>query len=127
MITVDELSLIKEEPVRIKLQAREIEKIQGFVEVFIEGTGYEIKFVPEKMSKPHVTRLPPPPPRHDDEGSDDEEDEDLLGSEDERPRGANNREKESKTMKKTVTGDNHSGRQMGVAGITVMASNKIIR
>lgn len=53
--------------------------------------------------------------------------EDLLGSEDERPRGANNREKESKTMKKIVTGDNHSGRQMGVAGITVMASNKIIR
>lgn len=70
VITVDELSLIKEEPVRIKLQAREIEKIQGFVEVFIEGTGYEIKFVPEKMSKPHVTRPPPPPPRHDDEGSD---------------------------------------------------------
>lgn len=33
VITVDELSLIKDEAIRVKIQAREIDKIRGFVEI----------------------------------------------------------------------------------------------
>lgn len=84
---VDELSLIKEEPIRVKVQAREIDKIRGFVEVFMDGVGYDIKFVPERQAiKSQVAaNPPPPPPKRDEEGSG--EDEDLLGFEDEEPRG----------------------------------------
>lgn len=63
VVTVDELSVIKEEPVRIKLQAREIDKVKGYAEIFIEGVGYEIRFAPEKLAKPQHTRPPPPPPK----------------------------------------------------------------
>lgn len=82
VVTVDELSLIKDEAVRVKIKAREIEKIRGFVEIFIEGVGYEIKFVPEKgIEKGKQTYPPPPPPRQDREDSEEEEEEDLLGGE----------------------------------------------
>lgn len=47
VIVVDELSLIREGPVRVKLRAREIDKIRGNVEVFIEDQGVNFKFVPE--------------------------------------------------------------------------------
>lgn len=85
VVVVDELSLIKEDAIRVKLQARENDKIRGFVEVFIEKVGYEIRFVPMKPMKAQISGPPPAPPRQEDEGS--EDDEDLLGSEDDQPRG----------------------------------------
>ena len=50
VICVDELSLIKDGPVRAKINARDISKIRGFVEIFIEKAGYEIRFLPEDSS-----------------------------------------------------------------------------
>lgn len=47
VVCVDEVSLIKDEPVRVKPSVRDISKIRGYVEVFIGKTGYEIRFVPE--------------------------------------------------------------------------------
>ena len=51
VIVVDEVSLIKEGLIIVKLQARDISKLRGFLEVFILGVGYEIKITP-KASKP---------------------------------------------------------------------------
>ncbi|RLM73876.1 uncharacterized protein C2845_PM15G13380 [Panicum miliaceum] len=63
VIVVDELSLIREGPVRVKLNGRDISKIRGFVQVFINKVGYEIRFVPEesggrlqKMGPPNAQR-----------------------------------------------------------------------
>lgn len=62
VLVVDELSLIKDDVVRVKIQARDIEKIRGIVEIFIEGVGYDIRFVPEKSTgKSNAANQPPPP------------------------------------------------------------------
>lgn len=112
VIVVDELSLIKEEPIRVKIQAREIDKIRGFVEVFIEGIGYEIKFVPERHAiKTAVIPPPPPPPKRDAEGSDDEEEEDLLGSEEDDQRGGDRESHRDKSSELRRGGSNTSGRK----------------
>jgi hypothetical protein len=79
VVVVDEVSLIKVGPARVKIRARDIEKVRGFVEVFIEGEGVDIKFVPE-MTKKKTTKETQPEHDHktDDEGCGDEEEEDDL-------------------------------------------------
>jgi hypothetical protein len=79
VVVVDEVSLIKVGPARVKIRARDIEKVRGFVEVFIEGEGVDIKFVPE-MTKKKTTKETQPEHDHktDDEGYGDEEEEDDL-------------------------------------------------
>jgi hypothetical protein len=52
VLAVDELSLIKEGPVRVELRGRDISKIRGFLEVFVEKDGFDIKFVPESNKPP---------------------------------------------------------------------------
>jgi hypothetical protein len=37
VVVADEVSLIKVGPIRVKIRERDIEKVRGFVEVFIEG------------------------------------------------------------------------------------------
>ena len=68
-MVVDEVSLIKDGPLRVKLRVRELAKIKGYVEIFIEGVGYEIKFLPEKnQDKTGAPRDPSPPPKKPDDG-----------------------------------------------------------
>ncbi|RLN42622.1 hypothetical protein C2845_PM01G37100 [Panicum miliaceum] len=72
VVCVDELSLIKEGPVRVKINAREVSKIRGVVEVFFEKDGYDIKFVPEEPSgKPAPKDFPPKKPDVSDEEEED--------------------------------------------------------
>jgi hypothetical protein len=65
VIAVDEVSLIRDEPIRVKIRAREVSKISGSLEYFVEGVGFFIKFTPEKglinlhllrNLHPHMTR-----------------------------------------------------------------------
>lgn len=51
VLVVDELSLIREGLVRVKIRARNIAKIRGDVQVFIEGEGYPFRFIPELPKK----------------------------------------------------------------------------
>ena len=68
-MVVDEVSLIKDGPLRVKLRVRELAKIKGYVEFFIESVGYEIKFLPEKnQDKTEAPRDPSPPPKKPDDG-----------------------------------------------------------
>ena len=39
VVVVDELTLIREGPVRVKLNGRDISKLRGFVEIFINKVG----------------------------------------------------------------------------------------
>jgi hypothetical protein len=59
VIVVDEVSLIKVGPVRVKIRARDISKIKGYLEVFIEGEGHDIKFEPEIPTKKGTARQEP--------------------------------------------------------------------
>jgi hypothetical protein len=47
-LLVDELSLIKTSPVRVKMNVRDPIKLKGFVTIFINKVGYEISFVSDK-------------------------------------------------------------------------------
>jgi hypothetical protein len=79
VVVVDDVSLIKVGPVRVKIRAKDIEKVREFVEVFIEGEGVDIKFVPE-VTKKKTTKEMQPEHEHktDDEGCGDDDDEDDL-------------------------------------------------
>ncbi|CAL4929426.1 unnamed protein product [Urochloa decumbens] len=46
-IKVDEFSLIKDEPVRVRVNCRNPSLLTGYVEVFFNGVGYELRFVAE--------------------------------------------------------------------------------
>ncbi|RLM74548.1 hypothetical protein C2845_PM15G01420 [Panicum miliaceum] len=80
VIALDEVSLIKEGPVRVKLRARDVTNLRGFVEIFVEGVGYEIKFVTETTKKiqPASRNPPPPPKKPDNEDFSDDDDADDL-------------------------------------------------
>ncbi|CAN6226493.1 unnamed protein product [Urochloa humidicola] len=80
VVVVDELSLIKEGPVRVKLRVRELQSIRGIIEIFFEGVGYDIKFMPERKKEEAQSRKPPPPPptnrrKRGDDTEDEEEEE----------------------------------------------------
>lgn len=47
VIAIDELSLIRNEPVRVHINCRNVQRIRGFIEIFIGKMGYEIKVVSE--------------------------------------------------------------------------------
>ena len=48
VVVVDELSLIREGPIGVKLNGRCIDKLRGSVQVFMNKVGYAIKFVPQE-------------------------------------------------------------------------------
>jgi hypothetical protein len=78
-LSVDDLSLIKTGPVMVKINCRDPYKLRGFVKIFFNKMGYEIKFVLEKYED--KSNLPPClPHKHQDhmeeEDNDDSEDED---------------------------------------------------
>jgi hypothetical protein len=59
VIVVDEVSLIKVRFLRVKIRARDIIKIKGYLEVFIEGEGHDIKFELEIPPKRGTARQEP--------------------------------------------------------------------
>lgn len=46
-IVVDKVSLIKTGPVRVKVRCRDPAQLRGFVEIFFNRVGYEVRFVVE--------------------------------------------------------------------------------
>lgn len=50
-IVVDELSLIRLGPVRMKFACKSLDKLNGFVEVWFNGEGYQIKVEVEKLPR----------------------------------------------------------------------------
>ncbi|CAL5098046.1 unnamed protein product [Urochloa decumbens] len=88
VVVVDELSLIREGPVRVKLNGRNINKLRGFVEIFIGKVGHEVRFVAEEAMGSDQPR--DPPPKKPEEESEDEEDDSHRASDqhwDKRRRG----------------------------------------
>jgi hypothetical protein len=68
-LVVDELSLTQTGPVRVKMNCRDLTKLRGFVRIFFNLAGYDIRNVSE-MYKDKVTL---PPPLAKDDGCDEEE------------------------------------------------------
>ena len=114
VLVVDEVSLIKNGPVRVKLQARDISKLSGFVDIFIEGVGYEIKCVPENYPKKPSSNIPPPPKKLDDEDYQDEEEDDLCDTDEEPPKRNPNPNNSRNTSKNPREGGS-GGKQKGYA------------
>jgi hypothetical protein len=73
VVVVDELSLIRDGPMRVKLNGREIHKLRGYIEVFFGKIGRELRFVAEGGSR-GLSRGDHPPPKKPDVDSDEEED-----------------------------------------------------
>ncbi|CAL5087727.1 unnamed protein product [Urochloa decumbens] len=46
-IKVDEFSLVRDEPVRVRINCRDPAKVKGAVEIFFNGVGHEIRFIAE--------------------------------------------------------------------------------
>jgi hypothetical protein len=72
-LVVDERSLIKSGPVRVKLNCRDPNKLRGFVRILFNTVGHDIRFVSEKYKEKSVH--PPPPPDRDEDTREDEEEE----------------------------------------------------
>lgn len=51
VLAIDELSLIRNEPVRVQINCRNVMRIRGFIEIFIGKLGYEIKVEAEDSNK----------------------------------------------------------------------------
>jgi hypothetical protein len=74
-LEVDELSLIKTGPVLVKMNCRDPFKLRGFVKIFFNKVGYEIRFLLEKYKdKGHIPPSPPHGDPHDEEEEDESED-----------------------------------------------------
>lgn len=48
-IKVDEFSLLRDEPARVRIDCRDPTKIRGYIEIFFNGVGYDIRFVAEGL------------------------------------------------------------------------------
>jgi hypothetical protein len=78
-LLVDELSLIKTSPVRVKMNVRDPTKLKGFVTIFINKVGYEISFVSDKY-KDKSAPYHHPPPNFGDDGDGDEDESEVEDS-----------------------------------------------
>lgn len=93
-LKVDVASLGAEGPVRVKVNCRDPTKIRGFVEVFFNGIGYELRFVSEGFHGKNQDGGPGDPPR-DRKGGQDKDKKKEEGGEDSRenPSNAGRRER----------------------------------
>ena len=66
--------MIREDPIRVKIKVRDISKIRGFVEIFLEKDGYDIKFLPEATSGRTTTPKDHPPKKPDGDSEEEEDD-----------------------------------------------------
>jgi hypothetical protein len=76
-MVVDELSLIQTGPVGVKLYCRDSCTLRGFVRIFFNRVGYQIKFVSEKYKDKSSYQPPPSDKRNDYDDEEQGEGEDL--------------------------------------------------
>jgi hypothetical protein len=50
-VKVDEFSLIRDEPVRVRVNCRNPAKLRGFIEIFFNGVGFDIRFEAECLQQ----------------------------------------------------------------------------
>ncbi|TVU14073.1 hypothetical protein EJB05_37519, partial [Eragrostis curvula] len=80
VVVIDELTLIRSGPVRVKLNCRDVSNLRGFIEVFIEKVGYEIRVVAEDFKERASGKNKPDddkPDESDDDKHNDDEADDL--------------------------------------------------
>ncbi|RLN07239.1 hypothetical protein C2845_PM11G16880 [Panicum miliaceum] len=80
VVAVDEVSLIREGPVRVKMNVRNLSSLRGFIEIFIGRTGYDIRFLAEDFKDKAIEQKRGSSRRDEEEFSDDEEEEYLRTS-----------------------------------------------
>jgi hypothetical protein len=116
-VVVDELSIIKEGPVRVKVDCRDPSRIKGFIEVFFNKVGYELKVVAEgaRTRSPYLLG---PSGSENQEDKDQDEDRNKPGRNDEKRGGKFERKGKELEKKKSriwfwrVSGG-HGGRCWG--------------
>lgn len=81
-VVVDELSLIRTGPVRVKVKCRDPAQLRGFVEIFFNSVGYEIRFVVEGFKNSAKGEGPSDGGGHDHDKKDDRGDDDSEDSDD---------------------------------------------
>lgn len=81
-ILVDELSLIRTGAVRVKVKCRDPTQLRGFVEIFFNSVGYEIRFIVEGFRNPAKGDGPFGSGKHDHDKKDDHKDDDSEDSDD---------------------------------------------
>ncbi|CAN6233325.1 unnamed protein product [Urochloa humidicola] len=81
VVAIDELTLIREGPVRAKISGRNIASLRGILEIFINGVGYDIKFIAEQQGNRAPDPPQPPPKKPKDDYCDEEEEDDSYDSE----------------------------------------------
>lgn len=90
-LVVDELSLIKEEPVRVQARCRNPETVRGSIEIFFNGVGKIIKFEVEGGNQGSIKGgkggLPPPGPGKLDDNSNKDRDKHHKGDQAKRQQG----------------------------------------
>jgi hypothetical protein len=100
-LVVDELSLIKTGPVRVKLNCKDPLKLRGSVRIFFNKVGYEIRFASEKYKdKPSF----PPPPRNIDEEEGDGEDPDSEDDYDRKHKRVHNKSQDKELSIQITSG-----------------------
>ncbi|CAL5084352.1 unnamed protein product [Urochloa decumbens] len=103
---VDELSLIRDGPVRVKISGRNINSLRGFVEIFVGKVGQEVKFVAEGAMLSQAPKQPPPHKHYPD--SEEEEDETDRDNDLEFDKRRRNHEKERQEEPRENNKDSHS-------------------
>jgi hypothetical protein len=83
-LVVDELSLIKTGPVRVKLNYRDPSKLRDFVKIFFNKVGHNICFVYENYKDKLMPRFPQPLDNKDDDVEEGEEEEEDVDSDSDR-------------------------------------------
>ncbi|TVU23471.1 hypothetical protein EJB05_25840, partial [Eragrostis curvula] len=102
-LVVDELSLVRAGPVRVKMNCRDPSKLRGFVEIFFNSVGHEVRFLSEDYKS--KSNHPPPPPSNKDYMEEDDDEADDLDEEED-----TNISKEHKKKEKPVAqGSGKSG------------------
>ncbi|CAN6334668.1 unnamed protein product [Urochloa humidicola] len=73
---VDELSLIREGPVRVKLHGRDINSLRGYIKIFVGKIGRKVRFVAEGALHQPTAKFTPHKQDEDTEEDEDEGDKD---------------------------------------------------
>jgi hypothetical protein len=124
-LVVDELSLIKTGPVRVKINSRDPHKLRGFVRIFFNLTRYEIRFLSKKYKE---KSYPPSPPHYnakdDFDNMNEEEGEDSDEDNDKKHRRGGDKQQEDKGQMQVVGGSGGGAKDAQDLALSVISSRE---